>query len=179
MAIYNSDRWTWFVGLGVASIVLGVLAWIDAMSVSLASVMLLGIAIVVAGIFQIAHAISARDWSGRLFALAGGCLYVLGGVLLMAEPVAGSIFITAVISICMMIAGVARLAIAFSHRETGGWQLMALGGVVTLLIGILLYTSLPWSGLWLIGTFVAVELIIAGVAWLQLGLAMRPARSIR
>jgi uncharacterized membrane protein HdeD (DUF308 family) len=40
-------------------------------------------------------------------------------------------------------------------------------------VGLALYLTLPWSGLWLIGTFVAVELIVSGVSWVQFGLALR------
>ena len=42
-----------------------------------------------------------------------------------------------------------------------------------LVVGVMLYATLPWSGLWVVGTLIAVELIVQGVSWLQFGLALR------
>jgi uncharacterized membrane protein HdeD (DUF308 family) len=38
---------------------------------------------------------------------------------------------------------------------------------------VLLYRSLPWSGLWVLGTLIAVELLVQGGTWLQFGLSLR------
>ena len=40
-------------------------------------------------------------------------------------------------------------------------------------VGILLYSSMPWSGLWVLGTLIGIELIVSGVTWLQFGFALR------
>ena len=57
-----------------------------------------------------------------------------------------------------------------------GWGLMLAGGVISLLVGVMLYVTLPWSGLWVVGTLIAVELIVHGVSWIQFGLALRSDR---
>jgi uncharacterized membrane protein HdeD (DUF308 family) len=66
-----------------------------------------------------------------------------------------------------------RVAIALRHRELGGWWLILLGGLVSLVVGVLLFMQLPWSGLWVLGTLIAVELLMMGVTWLQFGFALR------
>jgi len=40
-------------------------------------------------------------------------------------------------------------------------------------VGILVYSTLPWSGLWVLGTLIAVELLIQGAGWLHFGIALR------
>jgi uncharacterized membrane protein HdeD (DUF308 family) len=52
-----------------------------------------------------------------------------------------------------------------------GWH--ALNGLITLLLGILVLAQWPVSGLWVIGLFVGIELIFAGVAWMALALNLR------
>jgi len=54
-----------------------------------------------------------------------------------------------------------------------GWGLLLAGGVISLLVGVMLYLMLPWSGLWVVGTLIAVELIFHGVSWIQFGLTLR------
>lgn len=173
MTVAAEKRWLLFVLLGLASIALGAVAWVDAISVTMASTVLFGVLFIIAGGFQIAHAFSNRDWGSFLFSLLLGFLYVLGGGLLIEEPASGSVAITVFIAVAMVIAGAVRVAIAFQNRALPGWWLMMLGGVVTLGIGVMLYATLPWSSLWLVGTLIACELIFAGISWVQLGLALR------
>ena len=54
-----------------------------------------------------------------------------------------------------------------------GWVLMLVSGLISVVVGIMLYATLPWSGLWVVGTLIAVELIVQGVCWLQFGLGLR------
>ena len=42
----------------------------------------------------------------------------------------------------------------------------------------LLYASLAWSGLWVLGTLIAIELLVQGAGWLYFGIALRLTRSV-
>ena len=46
-----------------------------------------------------------------------------------------------------------------------------------IVVGYLLYANLPWSGLWLLGTLIAMELLLQGSSWLYFGIAPRFARN--
>ena len=58
----------------------------------------------------------------------------------------------------------------------GGAGLLLLGGLISAIVGIVLYLTLPWSGLWVLGTLIAIELIFHGAAWFEFGLALRRAQ---
>jgi uncharacterized membrane protein HdeD (DUF308 family) len=165
--------WGWFVALGIAQLVLGIIAWFDVIAFTIAGVIFIGAVLLVAGIFQVVHAFMDREWSAFLLHLLVGILYVIGGFLLMAEPVEGSVVITILVAAALMVGGVLRIVIGVQHRHMPGWGLMLAGGVISLLVGVMLYLMLPWSGLWVVGTLIAIELIFHGVSWLQFGLALR------
>lgn len=174
----NQDRrprlgWGWFVGLGVAQLLLGVVAWFDVIAFTIAGVIFIGALLLVAGVFQVVHAFMDREWSGFALHLLIGLLYIVGGFLLMEEPIQGSLVITILVAAALVIGGVLRIAIGIQHRHMPGWVLMILGGLISLLVGAMLYVMLPWSGLWVVGTLIAVELIVHGVSWIQFGLALR------
>ena len=166
-------KWGLFVGIGLLLIVLGFVACIEAVSVTLASTIFIGALLIFAGVMQGAHAFAVRDWGGFLFSLLGGVLYVIAGALLIEEPVSGSLAITIFASACFVVVGIARIIMALQHRALAGWGLILGSGVISLVVGLCLYLSLPWSGLWLLGTFIAVDLIASGVSWVQFGLALR------
>ena len=168
-----TSKWGWFVALGLVMIAAGVFALGDAVLVTIISVIFIGAAVLVSGVAQIIHAFANKSWGAFLFALLCGVLYVVGGFLIMMEPVQGSVIITIFLLIAIAIGGGLRIAMALRHREIAGWWLMLLGGIISVGLAIMLYASLPWSGLWVLGTLIGVELIIQGVTWLQMGLSLR------
>ena len=166
-------RWGWFVALGVAQLALGVVAWFDVIAFTIAGVIFIGALLLVAGVFQVVHAFMDREWGSFALHVLIGILYVIGGFLLMDEPIQGSVIITILVSAALIIGGVLRIAIGIQHRHMAGWGLLIIGGIISLIVGVMLYLMLPWSGLWVVGTLIAVELIFHGVSWIQFGLALR------
>jgi uncharacterized membrane protein HdeD (DUF308 family) len=165
--------WGWFLALGILQLVLGVIAWFDVIAFTIAGVIFIGALLLVAGVFQVIHAFMDREWGGFALHLLIGILYVIGGFLLMDEPIQGSVVITILVAAALIIGGVLRIAIAVQHRHMPGWGMLLAGGVISLVVGVLLYLTLPWSGLWVVGTLIAIELIVHGVSWIQFGLALR------
>ena len=180
IATRPAPRAGWFIALGIVSVLLGVLAWADVIVTTLASTVLIGLLLIAAGIVQLVHAAAHRGGDGPLHRRTGtwlpaliGVLYVLGGVSIIREPLTGSLLLTAFLAGCLIFAGLARAVWAGGHRQLAGWWSLLLSGLVALAVGILIYVSLPWSGLWLLGTVVAVELIVGGIAALGFGLSLR------
>lgn len=166
-------NWIWFVVLGILQILLGVFCWFDVIAATLAGVIFIGAALLVGGVLQIIHAFLDRAWGGFLLHVLSGVLYAIGGLLIMAEPVQGSIVLTIVLAILLIVAGISRIVLSISHWHLGGSGLLLLGGLVSIVVGIVLYVTLPWSGLWVLGTLIAIELIFHGAAWFEFGLSLR------
>lgn len=165
--------WVWFVVLGVLQILLGVFAWFDVLAATLAATFLIGIALLLGGVFQALHSFLDRSWGGFILHLLAGILYIFGGLLIMAEPLHGAVVITVVLAVVMIVAGMFRVVLAAQHWHLGGSGLMLVGGLISIGVGFLLYFTLPWSGLWVLGTLIAIELIFHGAAWLEFGLSLR------
>jgi uncharacterized membrane protein HdeD (DUF308 family) len=166
-------KWGWFVALGFLMIALGVFALGDVVAVTLASVLFIGAMLLVGGIFQIIQAFMVRGWGAFAWQLLGGVLYVIGGLLIMDEPVQGSLVVTLFLVAVLIVGGVTRVTIGLRHRDMQGWWLLLLGGAVSLIVAVLLFLQLPWSGLWVLGTLIGIELIFMGFNWLQFGLTLR------
>lgn len=171
-----STKWGWFVALGIALIALGVVAWLDVAAVTIAGTIFIGACLVVGGGLQIIHAFMTKGWRGFLLSLFCGVLYLVGGLLIMNEPVQGALLLTLLVVAALVVSGVVRIVLALRQRDMPGWGLILLSGIVSLVVGYLLYASLPWSGLWVVGTLIAVELLVQGASWLYFGLALRGAR---
>ncbi len=167
--------WGWFVALGIVMMLLGVFAWFDVIAVTLAGTIFIGAALLVGGVLLVVHAFLDRAWGSFLLHVAAGVLYAIAGLLIMSEPVRGAVIITIVLLIVMVVAGIARIVMAVRHWHMGGAGLLLVGGLISAIVGIVLYLTLPWSGLWVLGTLIAIELIFHGAAWFEFGLALRRA----
>src|SRR5215471_13052976 len=163
-----APKWGWFVALGVFMVVAGGLALGDTVLVTLLSVIFIGAVLIVSGVVQILHAFANKEWAAFAFALLCGALYIVGGLVIMREPLHGSIVITILLLAVLSVGGILRIVMALRHREVAGWWLLLLTGVVSIGLAAILYLSLPWSSFWLLGTLIAIELIFQGVAWIRL-----------
>ncbi|UMM63781.1 HdeD family acid-resistance protein [Aristophania vespae] len=169
----------WFIGMGIAMLILGILAFIDAFSVTLASTVVLGILLMAGGVIQFVQGIAhfKNRMMGRWVNLLIGFFIILAGLILCAEPIAGSQILTAFLAGLLVLGGFSKIFWAVNQRDHApDWWVAAFGGAITLVVGILLYWYLPWSGFFFIGTLIAIELLVAGLSSLLFGLGLRRVR---
>ncbi len=173
-----SKNWGWFVALGAVLIVLGIIAWVDVTAVTTASTIVIGLSLLVGGVFQLLQSFMVKEWRGFILGLLSGVLYVIGGLLIISEPVQGAILLTLLLAATVIVGGVVRIVLALRHQKIRAWGLVLLSGLVSLVVGCLLYANLPWAGLWVLGTLIAIELLVQGAGWLYFGIALRFAQPV-
>ena len=168
-------NWGWFVGLGALSIVAGLIALGNAMLGTLASVLFIGAMMAVVGFAHIIHAFQVREWGSFFIWLLTGVLYTAAALLIAYNPLLGASVITLFIGIVLIASGIMRIIVSFSMRDHPGWAWMLLPGAVTLLLGLLIAAQWPTSSLWVLGTFLGVDLLFTGFALVMLGLRLKSA----
>lgn len=167
-------NWGWFLGLGVLLVLLGVGIASLASYATIFSVFTLGVFLVAAGVVQFIQAFMAKKWSGFFLSLLLGALYLVTGFLCVTKPAAAAVSITLWIAAFCFIAGIFRMITALLFRfDQWGW--VFINGLVTFLLGAMIYSNWPVSGLWVIGLFIGVDLILAGWTWIVLSLTAKNA----
>jgi len=164
----------WLLVLGIALIGLGTVAIGSAVAVTLASVIVFGVLLVVAGAIEIAHAFRVRSTSGVLLHVLAGVLSIVAGFLMTTKPLAGSLSLTVLLAAYFLVSGAFRVAAALSV-ELPQRGLAIFGGIVTFVLGLLVWSELPGSALWVIGTFLGIDLIFRGWWAVSLAFALRKA----
>jgi len=71
--------------------------------------------------------------------------------------------------------GILNIALFFRMRSFQGSSWVLIDGIITLLLGLMIYAQWPSSSAWAIGTLVGVSMIISGVTRVLLSLAVRKA----
>jgi uncharacterized membrane protein HdeD (DUF308 family) len=165
-------RWKWFVGVGVLLVIVGLIALANVVDATLITTVIVGIALVFGGTMQIVGAWAADGSTGRRVLMAVlGVLYIIVGINLIADPLAGAVALAVVVALFLIVDGVLRIFSALVP-ETENKVLTIAFGIVMIILGGWLWSGLPVSGV-AIGFFVGLQLLIAGVVWILLGLAAR------
>lgn len=161
----------WLIALGIIMILLGLLAIALPFATTLAVAILLGWIFIIAGIIQIIHAFKSRGWGVFLLELLLGILYVVVGIMLLRNLLSGVITLTLVVGISIFISGVFRVIQAFQLRPAANWGVVLLNGIVSIILGILIWSQWPFNAPWLIGLFVGISLCLNGALVLMFALA--------
>jgi uncharacterized membrane protein HdeD (DUF308 family) len=126
-----------------------------------------------AGVVHLVLAFYAHRAGSLLWKLVVGIAYILFGVYLIAHRALGVVSLTLVLGSLFLVEGIFDIALFFQMRAVGGSGWIVVDGIITLLLGLLIYLQWPSSSSWAIGTLVGVSLIISGVTRLMLSLAVR------
>ncbi|MCP0914556.1 MULTISPECIES: HdeD family acid-resistance protein [Legionella] len=165
--------WGWLLGLGILFVLLGAIGLGMVVGLTLASVLVLGVLLIIAGVMQIIDAFKCRDWNGVLWHALIGVLYIVGGGIIVYDPIFASTVLTALIAAVLIVIGTIRVIMALALRHSRGWGWLLLAGLIAVLLGILILMQWPWSGFWVIGLFVAVDLMISGWTYIFMALALK------
>ena len=165
-------NWQWFLFFGILLIILGMLAIGSSVAATLFSVVFLGSLLVIGGVTQVIHAIWTREWTGFFLSIVLGLFYVVAGLLFIFRPEASAVSLTLFIGAFCLIGGLFRLISAAVIRFNQ-WGWVFFNGIVTFLLGLLILADWPVSGLWVIGLFLGIDLIMIGCGWTLMALAVR------
>jgi uncharacterized membrane protein HdeD (DUF308 family) len=167
------------IATGIATIVLGILAILAPLATGIVFDLLFAALLVGAGIVEMIEAFRTGTWQrGVLLGLAG--LVTLGaGILYIARPTLGLVALTVVFLAYLIFLGAFRIVMAFQlPRGAPGRFWAFVSGVVNLVLAYLASVRMPDISLWLIGTFIGVSLVFAGVARLSAARGLRHAAGV-
>lgn len=166
--------WGWFLALGILLIAVGVYAIMAGTATTLASVIAIGAVIFIAGIAQLVSAFMSRGAGHVILLLLVGVLDIIVGIMLMQHPGIGALTLTLFLAVLFVFGGIFRfttaLMLKFPHYT---WS--AISGVISVVLGILLWTQWPFSAAWFIGYAVGLNFIFAGFMWSTMAWKLRAA----
>ena len=168
------ENWGWFLVLGVAQLLVGALALVMTAFTTLVAVLLLGGLALAAAAVEVVSVFWSRTWQEGLAHLLVGLLYGVFGVMLLANPELAASTLTLVLAVLLLVNGVVRFILAVTGRYRG-WGWAAAGGVMSALLGGLIWADWPDNSLWVIGLFIGIDLVVMGAYWVALALAVRGA----
>jgi uncharacterized membrane protein HdeD (DUF308 family) len=163
----------WSILWGISLVVLGILAVGSPLVAAVAVNVVIAWLVVLAGAAHLVLAFHAHGAGSFLWKLLVGLAYVVFGAYLIVHPALGVASLTLVLASLFLIEGALDIVLFFKMRTLRGSTWILLDGIITLLLGLMIYIQWPSSSAWAIGTLVGVSMIISGVARVMLSFAVR------
>jgi uncharacterized membrane protein HdeD (DUF308 family) len=170
-------HWKAFLIEGILLTILGLAAMIVPPLASLAVTIFLGWMFLISGIAGLALTFWARGMPGFWWSLLSAVLAIGAGIILLVQPVEGTLTLTVVVGVYFLAEGVATIMYALEHRRelSGRWSWLLIAGIVDIVIAGLIISGLPGSALWAIGLLVGINLLFGGTTLIGVALAARNA----
>jgi uncharacterized membrane protein HdeD (DUF308 family) len=166
-------NWAWMLCLGIIMVILGTIGLVMTVVFNEIVVMYFGFLLLFGSGVQLMQAFRAEAWKGRFWHILIALMYIAGGIIAVTEPVVAGMTLALLIAWTLVVIGVLRLVMAFQMRGANGWLWTLLGGVLSVALGIMIMNEWPQSGLWVIGLFVAIEILFAGWSQIMIALAAK------
>ena len=102
-----------------------------------------------------------------------GFVYLICGLYCISHPLLAIGSLTLLLAIAILVAGVLEIISYFQLKGHNASWWMLLNGLITLLLGGMIWFHWPSSSVWAIGILVGTNLLMTGVTRLMFGVAVR------
>jgi uncharacterized membrane protein HdeD (DUF308 family) len=160
----NGNLW-----IGILLIVLGIGAVILPNFTTIVAETWIAIILASAGASKVFYAIQTRS-EGFIWKLLLGVLYIATGIMLFVYPLTGVLSLTLLLGSFFLTEGVFELFLAFKLRPRQNWGWVLADGIVTLILGGIVWSQWPSNAPWLIGILVGVSVLSTGISRVMLSL---------
>lgn len=160
---YSKSHSGWTIALGISLLILGIITLSAQVFTTLVSLVFLGWMLAIGGIGEFFYGFFSGSFGRAILYFIGGIVTFVIGASIVLFPGISALTITFLIGMYMLLIGMYKtLSSLFVRYPSWGWNFAS--GIVSFILGAIIFAGWPVSGLWVIGLFIGVELFVRGFA---------------
>jgi uncharacterized membrane protein HdeD (DUF308 family) len=163
----------WSIALGVLMIIAGIIAMFAPWEAGLVITLVVGWCAIFNGFAQIIFAFRTHGGWHIALEVILGVIYIIAGIYLLMHPIGGLLALTLILASFLLVYGIFALVLAFRIRPHSGWGWVLFDGIITILLGFLIWAHWPFNSDWVVGTLFGISIFFSGVTRLMMSLAIR------
>ena len=158
------------IAAGVGRVLMGIFAMASPYVAGKSLVVIIGILLLIGGVSHLLFGLMLR---GGLFSIILGILTVIAGGYMVSNPASGLGTLTIFLAAYLIVSGVFEMILAFQIKPAQGWGWELFNGVLSVILGLMIWNQYPLSGEWAIGILIGIKLFFSGMTLLMFGMAAR------
>jgi uncharacterized membrane protein HdeD (DUF308 family) len=167
----NSKSRGWLITGAILSLNVGLLALSSPLLFSLLIVRFLGLFALISGVISLLVAIFDKDVAPRGLNAVFALVRIGAGLALLYCARSGLNLIMLIFAVYLIVEGIFDIFGALKMREHRGRVFMLINGIITIVLGLMVYAHWPSGSAWILGLFFGINLIFNGFSQLMLGLS--------
>lgn len=157
------------IAIGILLAILGMFAIMSPLFSGMSLTFMVGALLFVTGIFEIIFAFQEDTFGKGVLKFIFGGLSLAAGIAIFATPSEGLEVLTIILIVYFFASGILSVVVAFKLKPAEGWGWILANGLFTILFGLLVIANWPVSGLWLLGFYVGLKILMHGFLFIMLG----------
>ncbi len=159
--------------MGGLILLLGILALIYPNGFGKFTTIIIGLLIITGGFLRLLFAIAAPSVGSMILRYLFAILMIIAGVAMISNAAMGLEALTLLMAIYFIIDGVAEIFYAYSLRKLGRGKFLFIGGIASLVLGILVYSKWPESSRYAIGLLLGIKFLFDGFSLTTMGYLLK------
>ena len=151
---------------GFLMVILGLFAMLTPAVSGIAVTLMLAVLLLISGLGMLIYAFSSPHFGQGIMRFLFGGITALAGIYMFAQPGMALASLTLFLAVYFVVDGIFSIIAGFSLQKEKAWVIF--NGVVTLILGALIWKGWPVSGLWAVGILVGVKLVVVGMVMMAL-----------
>lgn len=164
--------WKYFLFEGIVLFLLGVFALGSPQIMTLSIEMLVGSLLIVGGVVQFVRAYKTDD-SWKIISYLTALITMVAGLLVLIHPVIATVTLTLLLAIYFFVEGFLRIIYAMKYWSLVKWRGFLLNGILSVVLGMLIWSGWPDNSLWVLGMYVGIYFLFLGIGMIFLSLQLR------
>lgn len=160
----KTARW-----VGIFLVIAGIVSLFAPLAAGAALATMVGLLLAFGGISLLVLAFRAGSFGHGMVVFLVGALTAVAGIYMMSEPGVALVTMGVFLAMYFAVTGIVEIIYALRLKPVQGWGWLLFGGIVSLLLGIMMWRQMPLSGAWAIGVLVGIRLLMSGFELLAMG----------
>ena len=160
--------------VGILLLVAGFLSLVAPFSAGLSVTLMVGALMLFSGAVQLLLVIKAGSFGRGILLAIFAILSLVAGGYMLSQPVDAMVTLTLFLAAYFVAGGIVQIVGAFGSRPEAGWGWPLAGGIVSVLLGLMIWQQFPLSGVWAVGTLVGIHLVMSGWTLIAVALNRNP-----
>jgi uncharacterized membrane protein HdeD (DUF308 family) len=165
-------HWSSILFLGITFLILGTAAVLLPFVSTISVVFAAGVILIISGILEVMQALNEKLARRKVLHFLLAAISIFLGIVFIFQPSLSALMITLLLAAFLIMSGIFKIIISLAIEQKY-WVWLLINGLISLLLGVLIYLQWPVSGLWVIGLFIGIDLIFNGWALIMLALAVK------
>jgi uncharacterized membrane protein HdeD (DUF308 family) len=163
----------WYIAAAILLIVLGIFGIVEPGVAGLGVALLVGWLLIFGAAMHFVAAFKGGGAQQVIFQVLVGLVYLVGGVYFLTHTIMAVATLTLLLSGIILAEGVIEISSYLRLRNEGAASWLLINGIITMVLGALIFFHWPSSSIWAIGTIVGINLLMTGISRLMFALAAR------